>query len=54
MNEALTLEEFNALLFAEESRGTLLEPLRKLTALEKPEEVSSTVTEYLAMWAWGV
>ena len=38
MNTAMSIQEFNALLKSEQ-KDELLELLRKLTALEKPEDV---------------
>lgn len=39
MNAAMTIEEFNAFLKSEQQDNALLDLLRKLTKIEKPEEV---------------
>lgn len=39
MNAAMTIEEFNAFLKSEQSDNALLEMLRRLTKIEKPEDV---------------
>jgi|GEM_PF-2095644 len=39
MNAAMTIEEFNAFLKSEQQDNALLDLLRRLTKIEKPEDV---------------
>lgn len=39
MNAAMTIEDFNAFMASEQEENSLLKFLRKLTAIEKPEDV---------------
>jgi hypothetical protein len=53
MNAALTIEEFNAVLNSKEASGSLLSVLRKLMAVERPEDVVARA-QPLAGWGWRV
>lgn len=52
MYATLTMEEFSAVLKSERESSPLLEALRKLTTLEKPEDVRIAESELLAAWSW--
>ncbi len=49
MNEAVTIQEFQALLDKEDSR--LVKALRELMKLEEPEDIS-TIVEAILGWRW--
>ncbi|MEJ5199590.1 MAG: hypothetical protein WHX53_11760 [Anaerolineae bacterium] len=56
MNAAMTIEEFNAFLKSEQQDNALLDLLRKLTKIEKPEEVRTIqhiVGPQTAWQGWG-
>ncbi len=57
MNAAMTIEEFNAFLKSEQPDNALLEMLRRLTKIEKPEDVrvlKSIVGPNTAWQGWAL
>jgi len=50
MDMSLTIEDFNALLTSEEDGSPLLAALRKLTATEKPEDITKLAADPLQSW----
>lgn len=57
MNAAMTIEEFNAFLKSEQQENALRDLLRKLTKIEKPEEVRAIqriVGPQTAWQGWGL
>ena len=55
MDMSLTIEEFNALLTSEEGDNPLLLALRKLTTIDRPEDIDKLAAEPMESWAgWGV
>ena len=54
MDMSLTIEEFNALLTSEKDDSPLLTALRKLTAIEEPEDITKLAADPLQNWmGWG-
>ncbi len=54
MDTALTIHEFSKLITSERKEEAWLEALRKLTRIERPEDVTAATTAYaLAAWWWG-
>lgn len=53
LNASITIEEFNALLTSDAEQSPLLEALRKLTAIEKPEDVLA-LADTLSGWSGWV
>ncbi len=50
MDKPMTIEEFNALLLSEEDDSPLLAALRKLTTIEKPEEIIELADDEAPAW----
>ena len=50
MDMSLTIEDFNALLTSEEDESPLLTALRKLTAIEEPEDITKLAADPLQSW----
>jgi hypothetical protein len=54
MDMSLTIEEFNALLTSEKDDSPLLAALRKLTAIQEPEDITKLAADPLqSWWAWN-
>jgi len=57
MDTSLTIEDFNALLTSESEKddSPLLAALRKLTAIEKPADITKLAADPLDNWmAWNL
>jgi hypothetical protein len=50
MDVAMTIEEFHALLTSEREESPLVEALRKLTAIEEPEDIATLAVEEPFVW----
>jgi hypothetical protein len=50
MDVAMTIEEFHALLTSERAENPLVEALRKLTAIEEPEDIAALAVESPIHW----
>ena len=50
VNATMTIEDFNALMTSEQDDNLLLKILRKLTAVQKPEDVRTL--NAASQWAW--
>jgi len=54
MDMAMTINEFRALLVSEQEDRPLVDALRKLTAIEDPEEIAALAEEEGIVWtAWA-
>jgi len=46
----MTIEEFNAVLVSDQEESSLLKALRRLMAIEKPEDIA-TLAEVVSGWS---
>ena len=50
MTATMTIEEFNAVLVSDQEESSLLKALRRLMAIEKPEDIA-TLAEAVSGWS---
>ena len=54
MENAVTIEQFHALLSSKDNEGPLLKALRKLTRIKEPEKITALEAVPLQHWGgWG-
>ncbi len=53
MDTLMTIEEFNAKLSSEEENSPLVTALRKLTGIEKPEDIIALAEEASTWESWN-